>query len=155
MARNRLLVLAAVLFFGMPYCAADPPKCNVKVSIIVIIGSEHDEKVDPKLKCIADEVGQAVDPKLKGFRMVKMACLSIPPQGKETFDLLNDQKAIVQIEQPADKDNRVTLKLTPPLMNEITYTTCCGKFLPVVTRYRPNPGELLIFAVRVQPCNGK
>ena len=54
-----------------------------------------------------------------------------------------------------DKDNRVTLKLTPPLMDEIKFTTCCGKFLPVVTRYRPAPGELLVIAVRVQPCTGK
>jgi hypothetical protein len=154
MARNRLLILVTVLFFGLPFCAAQAPKGNVKVSIVVVVASENDDKIDPKLKAIAEEV-QQVDPKLKGFRLVKMVCLSIPPQGKESFDLLADQKAIVQIEQPADKENKVTLKLTPPLMGDITYTTCCGKFLPVVTRYRPNPGELLLFAVRVQPCNGK
>ena len=154
MASTRLVVLVTVLFFGLPYCCADPGKGNVKVSVIVVVASESDTKIDPKLKCIADEV-KAVDPKLTGFRLVKMICDSLPPKTRGTFDLIDQQKAIIQIEHPADNDNRVTLKLTPPLMGEITYTTCCGKFLPIVTRYRTATGELLILAVRVQPCNGK
>ena len=154
MARTRLLGLAAVLFFGMPYSAAEPAKGNVKVSVVVIVASEVEDKIDPKLKCIADEV-QAVDPRLKGFRLIKMVCKSLPPQVPETFPLINDERATIQIERPADAENRVTLRLTPPLLGEITYTTLCGKFLPIVTRYRPTPKERLILAVRVQPCNGK
>jgi hypothetical protein len=33
--------------------------------------------------------------------------------------------------------------------------TICDKFLPIVTRYRTTNKELLILAVRVQPCPGK
>lgn len=154
MARTHLLGLLAVLFLGMPSSAADPGKPNVKVSVVVIVASEIEDRVDPKLKCIADEV-QAVDRRLKGFRLIKMVCKSLPPGEPEVFPLLDDQKATVQIERPADMQNRVTLRLTPPLLGEITYTTLCGKFLPIVTRYRPAPRERLILAVRVQPCSGK
>ncbi len=155
MARVRLLGLVAILFWGLSHCAADASaKGNVKVSILIIVASESNGRVDPKLKCIADEVRE-VDPRLKGFRVANMICKSLPPQTRESFDLINDQKATVVIEHAADRNNRVTLRLTPPMLNEITYTTCCGKFLPIITRYRPKPDERLILAVRVQPCNGK
>ena len=47
------------------------------------------------------------------------------------------------------------MKIEPPLLGEITYETCCGKFLPVITRYRTKDNQLLIIAVRVQMCEGK
>jgi len=154
MARLRLLGLVAVFFAGVALVAADPPKPNVKVSVLVIIASEVKDEVDPKLKCIADEV-RAADPRLKGFRVEKMICKSLPPRGRETFAVLDDQKATIQVEGPADANNKVTLHFTPPQLGEITYATCCGKFLPVITRYRPTPDERLILAVRAQPCSGK
>ena len=54
----------------------------------------------------------------------------------------------------ADKMERVRLKVCPPLMGPITYSTPCGKFLPIVTPFRTKNKDLLIIAIRVQPCNG-
>ena len=55
--------------------------------------------------------------------------------------------------QAADEKNRVQVKVAPPQMGEITYDTCCGKFLPLVTPVRTANKDLLIIAVRVQPCH--
>ena len=52
----------------------------------------------------------------------------------------------------ADSKNRVGLTVKAPLQGEIQYTTCCGKFFPIVTRYQTKNKELLIVAIRVQPC---
>ena len=35
-------------------------------------------------------------------------------------------------------------------MGEITYDTCCGKFLPIITPFRTKDKELLIIAVCVR-----
>jgi hypothetical protein len=137
----------------LPWDACHGPE-PVQVTVLVIIASDKDTKIEPKLKCIAEEMRQ-VDPKLTGFRLHKMLREPVPVRGNKTFKLIADQEAVVAVEQGADKDNRVILRVTPPLLGEITYSTCCGKFLPIVTRYRPSPHELLILAVRVQPCQGK
>ena len=47
------------------------------------------------------------------------------------------------------------LKVVPPKMGAITYSTPCGKFLPMITGYRRKNGDVLIIAVRVQPCPGE
>ena len=52
----------------------------------------------------------------------------------------------------ADSKNRVGLTMKAPLQGEIQYTTCCGKFFPIVTRYQTKDKEVLILAIRVQPC---
>jgi hypothetical protein len=41
------------------------------------------------------------------------------------------------------------------MMGEVEYTTCCGKFFPIITRYQTKDKERLIIAIRVQPCNKK
>ena len=43
----------------------------------------------------------------------------------------------------------------PPSMGEITYSTPCGKFLPIFTPILTRKGEKVIIAVRVQPCQKK
>ena len=77
---------------------------------------------------------QKVNPKLTSFRLAKMTCKSIKIGGRDTFDLVDDQVAVVTIESK-DADGRVQLRVAPPLLGEITYSTTCGKFLPIVTRY--------------------
>jgi len=148
--RAALGALLAVLAMAGTLLAAEPA---IKVSVIAILATEKDDKIDPDIKCIAAEV-QRIDPRLTGFRMVKMSCKSVTVGAKDTFDLVGDQSAVVTVEK-RDADGRVTLKVAPPLLGEITYMTTCGKFLPIVTRYRTKKQELLILAVRVQPCPGK
>jgi hypothetical protein len=127
---------------------------TVQVSVLAILATERDDKIDPKLVCIAREV-QKTHKKLTGFQMVKMTRKSLAVGAKETFELVGDQKATVTVKQGADEKNRVEVKVAPPRMGEITYDTCCGKFLPIVTPYRTKNKDLLIIAVRVQPCHEK
>jgi hypothetical protein len=126
----------------------------IKVSVVAILASDRDNKVDEQLKNIADEVQRRVDPKLTSFRLGKMSCKSVKMGERDTFDLGNDQAATITIESKDDQ-GRIQLRVAPPLMGEITYQITCGKFLPIVTRYKTRNNELLLLAVRVQPCNGK
>jgi hypothetical protein len=125
---------------------------GVKVSVVAILASEDSTKVDPRLCCIAREV-QKMDPKLTGFRFATLTYKSVKVGTSDRFDLVGDQSVMVTVDRSADKDNRVQVKVTPPLMGEITYDTVCGKYLPVITRYRTDKNELLLFAIRVQPCS--
>jgi hypothetical protein len=142
-----------IVLAGLLLAPQAPAAENVKVSVVVIVASETDDKVDPKLECIAREV-QRANKNLKGFRLVHMVCKSVPPKVQETYSLIDKQEVGITVDKGADKKDRVQVRIAPPLLGEITYITPCGKFLPIVTRYRPRPDELLIFAVRVQPCEG-
>ena len=138
--------------------AAAPPKEEkketVQVSVIAILATEHDDKIDPKLECIAREV-RKTHKKLTGFQLAAMTGKSLTIGAREMFELVGDQKVGVTVKQAADEKNRVQVKVAPPQMGEITYDTCCGKFLPLVTPFRTANNDLLIIAVRVQPCHGK
>lgn len=130
----------------------------VKVSVISVLATDKNDTIDPKLECLAREV-KKVEPKLTGFRFARGTCKSVAVGARETFELADNQSATVVIDrwtgEGEKKEDRVQLKITPPLLGEITYTSKCGKFLPILTRYRTADNELLILAVRVQPCPGK
>jgi hypothetical protein len=145
-------------FVVLALLAAAPPQEErrepVDVSVLVILASERDKQIDAKLACIAREV-QKEHAKLTGFQIVTMTKRSLRVGDKETFDLVGDQKAVITVKKAADAKNRVEVKIAPPRMGEITYDTCCGKFLPIVTPFRTDNKDLLILAVRVQPCREK
>lgn len=146
------LGLVAVLPQPVTPCA-DDDKNEIKVSVVAILASEQQTKIDPRLEGVAKEI-QKLHPQLKGFRLAKMTCKSIPVNTAESFELVGDQSASITILSPADKKDLVRLKITPPTLGEITYKTTCGKFFPIVTRHQTANNESLIVAVRVQPCNG-
>jgi hypothetical protein len=151
-------VMLVCLFVAGPagtVCQDAPPKPGeVRVSVVSILAGEGGGKVDPRVACIAREV-RKLHPELKSFRMAKMTCKDIAVAGTDDFVLVADQHASVTVVNAACKDRRVQLKITPPTLGEITYTTCCGKFFPIVTRYQTKNQEWLIVAVRVQHCKGK
>jgi hypothetical protein len=131
-----------------------PSEHRVQVSVVVILGSEKDDKVDRKLTGIAQEV-RKMHPRVKGFRMVNLSSRSLAIGTASEFDLVEKQKVSVTVEAAADSYDRVRLKVGPPLMGQITYSTPCGKFLPIVTPFRTASNDLLILAIRVQPCGKK
>jgi hypothetical protein len=145
-------IVGVLLTAIAPAPACDNPSSEVKVSVVAILASETSTQIDPNLKSIAKEI-RKTRPKLTGFRYAKMTCKPVAVKSAESFDLVADQQATVTVLKAADKDNRVQLKLSLPTVAEITYTTTCGKFFPVVTNYQTANKELLIIAVRVQPCN--
>ncbi len=135
-------------------CGPEKTARKVRISVVVILASETDDKVDKKLQCIAREV-RRLHPRLKGFRLEKLSCKSLPVGKADTFSLVEGQATSITVEKAADKMDRIQLTVGPPMMGEITYSTPCGKFLPIVTPLRTRKGEKVIIAVRVQPCRGK
>jgi hypothetical protein len=145
------LILAALV--GAASACADE-KETVEVAVIAILATESNNNVDPKLACIARQV-RKTHKKLTGFQMATMTRKSLPVGEKRVFDVVGQQKVSVTVQQGADEKNRVQVKVGPPGMGEITYNTCCGKFLPIVTPFRTKEKELLIIAVCVRPCHEK
>lgn len=152
--RSSLGLGALVFVLGVPAVACDKatPK-KVSVSVLVILASEKDDFVEKKLECIGKEMTKK-HPKLKGFRSVDLKSRSVTIGTEETFDLTDDERATIVIKEAADKTDRVRLKVGPPLMSEITYSTPCGKFLPILTPVKTKTGEHVVIAIRVRPCNG-
>jgi hypothetical protein len=148
--RNRTaLVLAATaaLLLG----AAAPARAfeDVRVSVVAILATGG-TKVDPAVVEIAKEVRKKC-PDLTGFRLARMTCRPVAVGKKETFPLEDDQTAAVEVEQGPDKNDRVRLTVTPPRLKEITYSTCTGKYFPIVTPYHTKAKEQLIIAIMVSP----
>lgn len=150
LCRRALLGLAALVAVA---AGPDKPADEVNVSVVAILATDKNADVDPKLKCLAEEM-KKVDPKWTGFRIETMTCQPIKVGAKEEFKLVDGQTVTVTADRCAGKDKPVCLKVTPPTLGEITYKTCCGKFFPMVTGYKNKKGELLIVAVRVQTCKG-
>jgi hypothetical protein len=149
-------LLLGALLAAATETSACPKKDDrkVRVSVLVILASETDAKVEKKLECIAREV-RKMYPKLKGFRSGNLACRSVKVGTADRFAVIEGQTIEVTVQRAADKMDRIRLKVAPPSMGEITYSTPCGKFLPILTPYQTKNNETVLVAIRVQPCNGK
>jgi hypothetical protein len=149
------LILAALLL-AVPFArACDPEKPKqVSVSVLIIFASEKDDKIDSKLACIAREARKTY-PNFKGFRMGDLSIKSLRVGKANKFDLVDGQKVCVTVERAAGKMDRIQLKVGPPSMGQITYSTPCGKFFPFLTPIVTENGEAVMIAIRVQPCKGK
>jgi hypothetical protein len=146
------LMALTTLFGSGRAAAAEEP---VRVCVIAILATKRDDKVDPRLKCIAKEL-RKMHPELTGFRLARddgMSCQSVTVGTRKVFKLPENESATVTVHHGADKENRVEVKVRPPRMKAITYESPCGKFLPIVTPVRTKDGDLLIIGVRVTPCH--
>ncbi len=153
----RLLTLAfylvtLVLLIRLTAQVAACPNEKVKVTLVVILASEEGDFVDKRLKAIAKEI-QEKNPNFKSFKLETMTIKSLSPDEKAMFALVDEKSAQIVVKHGADKNNRVSLAVTAPDQGEIVYRTVCGKFLPIVTRYKTKAKERLILAIQVQPCN--
>lgn len=144
----------ALFFLGRsPACQTGEQK--VKVCVVAILASEKEGEIDPRLKSIAEEVRKR-EPQLKSFELALMSCKSLPVGAKPAaFKLVEEQEAQVVVQHGSDQDDRVGLTVKAPLQGGITYRTVCGKFLPIVTRYKTAEKKRLILAVMVKPCKSK
>lgn len=141
-----------VLLVVVLLAAAEPPKNEkkktVEVAVVAILATDRDENIDPKLACIARQV-RKTRKELTGFRLATLSRKSLPVGSKSVFELVGGQKVGVTVQQGAGEKHRMEVRVSPPGMGEITYDTCCGKFLPIITPYRTKDKELLIIAVCV------
>jgi hypothetical protein len=143
------IVLATFLFT----CAPNDDK-PTSVTVVIVLATDQNDKVDPKLKELAKEV-QKRDPKLTGFKLVATESKSIARGDTVTINLTDKQVLKVTVDQPKNDQGRVTLTLNPPGMEGVSYACTCEKFFPVVTPHRTKGGEPLIIAVMAKPCTGK
>lgn len=157
MSSRPFLVVPTALLAGILMAAAPPKeakKDTVDVAVIAILATDRNDKIDPKLACIARQIRKN-HKELKGFQLATTTRKSLALGARNNFDLVGGQKVGVTVQHGADEKNRVQVKVAPPGMGEITYDTCCGKFLPIVTEFRTKDKELLIIAVCIKPCHDK
>ena len=147
-----VLGFLAVAVGGLPASPAAAEE-KVKVTVVAILATTRDQIVDPKLECIAREV-QKSEPRLTGFHLARTTQMSLAVGSSDKFPLVDKEVAEVTVEHGADKENRVSLKVKPSRCGEIVYTSTCGKFFPIVTRYRTKDKDRLIVAIMVKPCKG-
>jgi hypothetical protein len=124
---------------------------KVKVTVVAILANNRDNVIDQRLKCIAKEV-QKVEPQLTGFQMGQITCKSLTVGKAAKVTLVDLEAAEIVVQHGADQDDRVSLKVKAPQMGEIEYTSSCGKFFPIVTRYQTKDKDRLIIAIMVRPC---
>lgn len=151
----KLLALFSLLA-ALPGAPAQNP-CTaqkVKVTVVVILARESGDTIDKKLTAIAAEV-RLKNPNLKSFRIKSMASQSMAADEQTSFPMVDNKSAHITVRHCADKDKRVCLAVVPPDQGEIVYRAVCEKFLPIVTRYHTSKNELLILAIRAQPCTGE
>jgi hypothetical protein len=154
LTRSLFLVAGVMSLAGLLHaCPCLGEKDPVKVTLVVILASERGNTIDPRLKAIAAEV-QNLHPHLKNFTLKHMESKSLKYADKVSLLAVENKKVDMVIKHGADKENRVSIAVTAPSMGEIEYRSVCGKFLPIVTRYQTKNKELLILAIRVQPCRG-
>lgn len=143
-----VLLIGWAALFATPRAAAQ----DRTVTVIAILASDKSTRVDEKLKSIAEEV-QKVEPSLTGFRIAHQSSKALAVGKRETFSLVDREEAAVLLQEVCPKDeNRYRLAVKAPMVGEITYSCCCGKFFPIMTRYQTKDGERLILAVMVKPC---
>jgi hypothetical protein len=126
-----------------------------QITVVAVLATDKNTQVDPRVKSIAEEV-QKIEPGLTGFRVARTTSKGIAVGARETFPLVDNEVLAVVIQQAGggkekEKDDRVRLAVKAPLAGEITYTTCCSKFFPIMTRYLTKDNERLIIAIMCKP----
>ncbi len=153
--RKGRIALALPFLLALVQVAAEPPTVppqdEIKVSVVAILAHNRDKIVDPRLKCLADEITKAV-PQFTGFQMGKMTCKAVAVGVREKFELVDEEVAFLTVLHTDKKEKLIQIKLTPPQMGDVTYETTCGGFFTIITKYRTKNKEWLIVAVRVRPC---
>jgi hypothetical protein len=136
--------------------AAVPARAEetVEVTVVAIVATERNTEVNPKLREVAHKIRKSY-PKLTGCRLGRTTCRTLTVGTRETFPLIDDQEAAVTVVKSCGKDGKVELTIKPPLVGEFTYTTCCEKYFPIMTRYQTKDKDCLFIAVMVAPCKGK
>jgi hypothetical protein len=145
------LTLAALLLAAPAVRAAD----DVRVSVVAILATADGKKIDPEVEAIAAAVRKEY-PSLTGFHLARMSCDTVALGSKETFQLEDDQVAVVGVKNGPDKNHPYRVEVEPPLLKAITYSTISGKYFPIVTPYHTKAKkEQLILAIMVTGNNAK
>jgi hypothetical protein len=150
----------APFFFALLFghcCAADPPAQEESVRVTVAaVFANGGGKVDEKLKCVAEAV-RKTHPELTGFQVGQSTSLSIALGASEKFKLVDGQEASIAVKRCKECPERFCVEVTSKaLVGEMTYTSVCGKYFPLVTGYKTkDKGDQLIILFKVESCPDK
>jgi hypothetical protein len=117
---------------------------------VAIFASKEHNRIDPRLRELAAELRKKF-PDWKGFEVSHQSRAQLKRHHPTTLKLGNDLTASIRWDG-FDADGRTVLTVKLPTLDEFTYSCCCTKFLPVVTRHQTPEGKFLIVAINVQPC---
>ena len=84
---------------------------------------------------------------LTGFRLGRSTTKALAAGESHRFPLVEDEVAVVLVDHLLDEEKRVGLTVKPPQAGDISYSTVCGKFFPILTRCQTKDGDRLIVAV--------
>ncbi|GIW80876.1 MAG: hypothetical protein KatS3mg105_2683 [Gemmatales bacterium] len=144
------MTVLTCFLFSLACCAEEG---SVKVTVISILASEKEDHVDPRLKRIAAELRRAKElKKMTCFRLARSTAMSVEVGKSYKFRLVDDQWVNIKVDHGADANNKVSLTVKASKLGAISYTTCCGKFFPIVTPHVTKDQERLIFCIMVKPC---
>src|SRR5262249_60889862 len=94
------------------------------------------------------------DPSLTGFEVDSQNKKSMKIGETATFALVDKTEATVTLKE-RDESGCVTVLVKVPTFGELSYSCCCGKYVPLLTRYETKDKKKLVVAVMVQACKKK
>jgi hypothetical protein len=91
-------------------------------------------------------------PELTGFHVGPSKLVTIPLGGSEKVTLVDGQEAAIAVKRCKECPDRLCVEVTSKaLVGEMTYTSVCGKYFPLVTNYKTkDKGEQLIILFKVE-----
>lgn len=147
-------IVPSILLSLLPNWTACPQGEPVQLMVLVILGTDQNNKVNDKLREIAPEL-QKKDRTLKGFSLYKTISPSMKLGESIEIELHDKAKATITLGPKTDDAGRITLTVKPPKLDEIQYACTCGKFFPILTNYYTEDKKRLIIAVMAKPCKKK
>jgi hypothetical protein len=150
-----LASLVLVLPLAGRCAAADPPEERVKVTVAAILANGSG-KVDDRLTCVARQVHE-LHPRLTGFQLGTTTTRTMALGSAETFRLADGQVATIAVKRCTERAGSFCLDIkSKALVGEMTYSSVCGKYFPLVTEYKTKKdGDQLIIAFMVESCAKK
>jgi hypothetical protein len=147
-------VVQTILLCILPGCAPCPQAEPVQVMVLVILGTDQNDKVTDKLREIATELRKK-DPLLKGFELYRTINPTMKLGESIEVELIGKTKMGITLGEKADEAGRYTLTIRPPKLDEVQYACTCGRFFPIFTNYYTQEKQRLIIAVMAKPCKKK
>ncbi len=147
-------LIPAILCSILPGLARCPAEEPVKVMVLVILGTDQNNKVSDKLREIAPELRKK-DETLKGFALYKTIDQPMRLGESVQLELHGKTKVTITLGEKTDENGRIVLTIKPPKLDEIQYACTCGRFFPILTNYYTPDKQRLIIAVMAKPCKKK
>ncbi len=143
------IALLALVLVAAPLSADDA----IEVKVVAVLASSEHTKIDPRLKGLAPELKKK-DASWTGFEVDFQSKKSLKIGETATFPLVEKIDVTITL-KGRDEEGHVTILVKPPTLGDISYSCCCSKFFPIVTRHETKDKKRLVIAIMVQPCQKK